>query len=109
MKKYYTLAFLLLLLIQNFSVNAQDLNKTAKKKITELENLMSKAQKKGFDVTREETVVWFSKEFLKIAKWDENNIPFIQNSLEKFKPLKGDKAAMAKNLPILSDKKLLKF
>ncbi|SDW91784.1 beta-galactosidase [Lutibacter oricola] len=109
MKTYYTLALLLLLLIQNFSVNAQDLNKTAQKKIVQLEKLMKKAQKKGFDVTREETVVWFSKEFLKIAKWDENNIPFIQNSLEKFKPIKGDKVAMAKNLPSFERQKVIEI
>ncbi|WP_139957014.1 glycoside hydrolase family 42 [Flavicella sediminum] len=110
MKKYKNIVLLVfILLIQNVSVNAQELSKTAKKKITQLEKLMSKAEKKGFDVTREETIVWFSKEFLKIAKWDEKNVTFIQNSFEKFKPLKGDKAEMAKNLPNFERQKVIEI
>ena len=107
--KKYTVLILFIVFLQSFSVNAQDLNKTAKKKISKLEKLMSKAKKKGFDITREKTIVWFSKEFLKIAKWDEKNVPFIQNSFEKFKPLKGDKAEMAKNLPNFERKKVIEI
>ncbi len=99
MRKHYTLTLLLLLFIQSFSANAQKLTNEAKKKIDKLEKLMSKAEKKGFDVTREKTIIWFSKEFLKIAKWDEKNIPFIQNAFEQFKPIKGDKAEIAKGIP----------
>ncbi|NJB83142.1 glycoside hydrolase family 42 [Wenyingzhuangia aestuarii] len=99
----------MLLFVQFFSVNAQELNKQAKKKITQLEKLMTKAQKKGFDVTREETIVWFSKEFLKIAKWDENHTDFIQESFEKFTPIKGDKAQMAKELPEFERTKVIEI
>ena len=42
-------------------------------KISSLEGLMKKARSKSLDVTREETVLWFSKEFLKFADWDETN------------------------------------
>ncbi|WP_282135887.1 hypothetical protein [Seonamhaeicola maritimus] len=109
MRKIHALALLIVLLIQNFSVNAQELNKEAKKKISQLEKLMLQAEKEGFDVTREETIIWFSKEFLKIAKWDEKNVPFIQNSFERFTPIKGDKAEMAKNLPDFERQKVIEI
>ncbi len=109
MKKQHILYLLLSLLISISSLNAQDLNKKAKKKITELEKLISKAKKKGFDTTREKNIVWFSKEFLKIAKWDENHVPFIQNSFERFTPIKGDKHEMAKNLPIFERQKVIEI
>lgn len=109
MKKHNLFAILLLFFIQGFSVNAQNLTEEAHKKTAQLEKLMSKASKKGFDVTREETIIWFAKEFLKIAKWDEANIPFIQDSFEKFTPLKGDKAEMAKKLPDFERQKVIEI
>ncbi|NIJ44846.1 beta-galactosidase [Wenyingzhuangia heitensis] len=109
MKKNCLLTISLLVFIQFFSVSAQNLTKEAHKKTATLEKLMSKASKKGFDVTREETIIWFSKEFLKIAKWDENNVPFIQDAFERFKPLKGDKAEMAKNLPDFERQKVIEI
>ena len=42
-------------------------------KIFQLEAKMAVARAKDLDVTREETVVWFAKEFLKYADWDEAN------------------------------------
>ena len=42
-------------------------------KIEKLTSLMATAKAKKIDVTREETTLWFSKEFLKFADWDENN------------------------------------
>lgn len=107
MNKSYTFIISFLLLVSSLSVNSQDLNKTAKKKIVHLKKLMSKAKKKGFDTTREKTIVWFSKEFLKIAKWDEKHPLFIQNTFEKFRPIKGDKAKMAKNLPSFERQKVI--
>ncbi|SIT11623.1 beta-galactosidase [Zobellia uliginosa] len=108
MKKKYKL--LLLLLFANcFAAQAQDLERKAEKKITRLETLMSKAEREGFDVTREKTIIWFSKEFLKIARWDENNTDFIQSTFEEFKPLKGDKAQMAKDLPNFERKKVVEI
>lgn len=109
MKKHSLFTILLLILMLNFSVNAQNLTEEAQKKTTQLEKIMSKASKKGFDVTREETIIWFSKEFLKIAKWDEANIPFIQNSFEQFTPLKGDKAEMARKLPDFERQKVIEI
>ncbi|MGY6647376.1 hypothetical protein [Wenyingzhuangia sp. IMCC45574] len=109
MKKHQILFFLVLLFVQSFSVSAQEISKQAKKKISKLEKLISKSEKKGFDATREKTIVWFSKEFLKIAKWDQKNTAFIQNAFERFKPLKGDKAKMAKELPDFERKKVIEI
>ncbi len=61
--KKYTVLFLFIVFFQSFSVNAQDLNKTNKKKISKLEKLMSKAKKKGFDITREKPLFGFLKNF----------------------------------------------
>lgn len=49
------------------------LEQQARAKITVLEGLMDEARARGIDVKREETLHWFSTEFLKFANWDEEN------------------------------------
>lgn len=45
----------------------------ARRKIAVLESLMGEARARNLDVKREETLLWFSQEFLKFANWDEEN------------------------------------
>ncbi len=66
-------------------------------KIETLEGLMDKARSKDIDVTREETVLWFSKEFLKFANWDENNSDAVEKLFgyeRYYAPVKDSMAAI---------------
>ena len=75
-------------LAAQYAETTNPLIKEAVAKIDTLEAKMAEAQKAGFDVTREETVVWFAKEFLKYADWDEANRDAVAYAFEQYQPYK---------------------
>ena len=81
----------------------------ALKKIEILESLMAEANAKGIDVTREETLHWFSKEFLKFADWDEANKEAVEKLFEYYGPYKKDKTKYAEELPDLERQKVIEM
>lgn len=79
-----------------------DLNtykKEALLKVDILENLMAKAKSKSIDVTREETIIWFSKEFIKFADWDESHKEEVEKLFGYYSFYEKDKAKYAEELP----------
>ena len=81
----------------------------AREKIQTLEGLMSEANSKNIDVTREETVIWFAKEFLKFANWDESNRESVAYMFEQYAPYKADKDKMADELPDFERQKVIEI
>lgn len=77
--------------------------------ISTLEVLMQEARSKSMDVTREETLLWFSKEFIKFADWDEAHKNVIEFSFEMFGPYKKHKAKYAEELPDFERKKVVEI
>ena len=73
--------------------------KRALAKIKSLEGLMEEARSHSIDVGREETVLWFSREFLKFANWDEAHQPEIEKLYGYYEPFKDEKEAHAAALP----------
>ena len=106
--KFKILGFALLCVF--FSCKAQaPLEITALSKLEELETLISKARLKSIDVTREETVVWFSKEFLKFANWDENNKEAVAKLFGYERYYTDKKEQMAEELPDFERKKVIQI
>ncbi len=78
-------------------------------KIEVLETLMSKAKKKSIDVTREETTLWFSKEFVKFADWDENNKEAVAKLFGYERYYTENKDSLAEALPDFERKKVVQI
>lgn len=78
-------------------------------KISKLESLMDKAKTKSIDVTREETILWFSKEFIKFANWDEAHFEDVENIFGYYEPFKEDKTKYAQDLPDFERKKVIEI
>lgn len=77
----------------------QTLKQIALEKIVELEQLISQALAQGIDATREESALWFAKEFLVFADWDEANPEAIENFFAAYSPFKAQKSQYAEELP----------
>ncbi|MCL7764373.1 beta-galactosidase [Polaribacter sp. Z014] len=73
--------------------------KVALTKTKMLKAQMEKARLKNIDVTREETVLWFAKEFLKYADWDENNQDAVTYLFGEYHIYKKDKEKYAAEIP----------
>ena len=71
-----------------------ELEKQAVSKIMVLQAKMDQATSKNLDVTREETLVWFAKEFLKYADWDEANQDSVLFGFDKYMPYKANKGSL---------------
>lgn len=82
---------------------------TALDKIEQLTALMDIARTKSLDVAREETVVWFAKEFLKFANWDENNREAVEYMFSAYRPYKDNSAQLAKEIPDYQRKKVIEI
>ncbi len=78
---------------------SHSLVKEALAKIETLETKMAEAETKGIDVTREKTVVWFAKEFLKFADWDEKNQGAVAYLVRQYAPYKEDSDKLAAEIP----------
>ncbi len=85
------------------------LHKEALNKIENLQSLMQKAKGKSIDVAREETVLWFSKEFLKFADWDEKNNDAVEKLFGYYQKYEADKEKLAKELPDFERKKVIEI
>ncbi len=82
---------------------------TALIKIDKLETLMNTARGKSIDVTREETIAWFSKEFLKFANWDEKNRDATEYMFAQYRPFKDSSAQLAAEIPDFQRKKVIQI
>ncbi len=78
-------------------------------KLEQLQKLMAQAESQGIDVTREETVVWFSNQFLKFANWDEANPKAIEAAFGYERFYADDKVRLAAELPDFERKKVIEI
>lgn len=76
-----------------------DLERDARGKIATLEQMMEQASAQGLDVTREETAVWFAREFLKFANWDEANPDAVEYAFSKYPPYADKARQWAADIP----------
>ncbi|MDQ9090361.1 glycoside hydrolase family 42 [Pseudoalteromonas haloplanktis] len=72
---------------------------SAQQKMAVLETKMAQAEAQNIDVTREETVMWFAKEFLKFADWDEKNEAAVEKAFSYYAPYRDKSKELAKELP----------
>ncbi len=78
-------------------------------KIKTLEKLTDNAREKSIDVTREETILWFSKEFLKFANWDQENYDAVEKLFGYYQKYEAEKETLAKDLPDFERKKVIQI
>lgn len=78
---------------------ASPLEQQAKAKLVKLKGMMAEARNKNIDVTREETLVWFSEQFIKFANWDEANPEAIEAAFGYERYYAPDKVELAASLP----------
>lgn len=83
--------------------------KVAKDKIEFLKSLMAKAEKQQIDVTREDSIVWFSEQFLKFANWDEQNYDSVVALFGYEAHYAKDKEQLASELPDFERKKVIEI
>lgn len=93
------LLFIVIIIAFVLCTKENPLTAEALDKIDKLENLMGKAKSKSIDVTREETTLWFAKEFLKFADWDEAHKEDVEKLFGYYVPLSEDKKKSAEDLP----------
>ena len=75
---------LVFVLFVNQNVFSQSLEKEAKEKITRLNKLIKKIDKKGIDTHTEQLAVRVAEVFLKYADWDENHTELNKEYYSKF-------------------------
>ena len=75
------------------------IEKDALARIATLEQLMDEARGRSIDVKREESLLWFSNEFLKFADWDEVNRDMVEAAFGYYVPYADEKARYADELP----------
>ncbi|WP_193315990.1 T9SS type A sorting domain-containing protein [Flavicella marina] len=76
-------------------------------KITELESLISDAENKQLDATKEKMTISVAQVFLKYANWDENNIDINQTLFASLAYYKDDALQLAQDLPDLERSDIL--
>ncbi|MDQ8180313.1 hypothetical protein [Pelagicoccus sp. SDUM812005] len=86
-----------------------DYERKARVKQQTLLGMMEEAKAKGVDVTREETVVWFSEQFLKFANWDEENVEAVERLFGYERYYAQDKERLAAELPDFERKKVIEI
>ncbi|WP_155839796.1 beta-galactosidase [Aquimarina latercula] len=104
--------YALVILLISFSNCKQEeitYEKKALSKIETLEKLMDKAKNQAIDVTREETTLWFAKEFLKFANWDETNNDAVEKLFGYYEKYETDKVKLADELPDFERKKVIEI
>ncbi|WP_136481988.1 alpha-amylase family protein [Cognatitamlana onchidii] len=85
------------------------LEEEALNKIETLKFMMDEARSESIDVAREETVLWFSKEFLKFANWDENNKEAVAKLFGYERYYEPQKDSLAEILPDFERKKVIQI
>ncbi|MBU2924267.1 beta-galactosidase [Colwellia sp. 1_MG-2023] len=86
---------------------ASALEQEARAQLKTLLSMMEQARAKNIDVTREETLVWFSQEFLKFANWDEANPKAIEQAFGYERYYADDKVELAAALPDFERQKVI--
>ncbi|WP_020208789.1 alpha-amylase family protein [Gilvimarinus chinensis] len=81
--------------------------KEAEQKISTLQAKMQDAKSQNIDITREETVVWFAKEFLKFADWDEANRDAVAYAFAQYAPYADRSEKLADEIPDFQRKKVI--
>jgi beta-galactosidase len=113
MKKQTLLGLIFILLLSACGEKAEKVYNTPKEealdKIEILETLMKEAKEKSIDVTREETTLWFSKEFVKFADWDENNKEAVAKLFGYERYYTAKKDSLAEMLPDFERKKVVQI
>ncbi|MDF7826712.1 hypothetical protein P4B35_21965 [Pontiellaceae bacterium B12227] len=109
MRPYTCITSLLLALAFALTSMGADLEATAREKLGRLEQLMEKAKAKSIDVTREESVVWFSNEFLKFADWDESHQEEVAYLFGEFSIYKDEKEKHAAEIPDFQRKMVIQI
>lgn len=108
--KYFSLLVLLLLVVGCKGEKKElTIEEEAIEKEGVLKSLMEEAHAKSIDVTREETILWFSKEFLKFANWDESNKDAVQKLFGYERYYADKKEQMAEELPDFERKKVIQI
>ncbi len=100
---------LILIILFHACSDKSSYEQEALKKISRLEALMNKAKEKSIDVVREETLLWFSKEFLKFANWDETNKDAVEKLFGYYAQYEKDKEKYAEELPDLERQKVIEM
>lgn len=114
MKKLTLLfGFLFIILLNSCSQDIKKSYETPKEealdKIEILESLMNKAKEKSIDITREETTLWFSREFIKFADWDEANKDAVAKLFGYERYYAENKDSLAEILPDFERKKVVQI
>lgn len=105
----FFLSFLSVTIFLACEAQEKTFEQEALEKISVLEGLMEEAREKSIDVQREETIVWFSKEFIKFANWDETNKAAIEKLFGYERYYAPDKEKMAADLPDYERKKVIQI
>ncbi|KZS38834.1 glycoside hydrolase family 42 [Aquimarina aggregata] len=112
-KQALLLGFLFLILLTGCNLKSENKYKTPKEeaisKIEILKSLMNEAKKKSIDITREETTLWFSKEFIKFADWDEAHKDAISKLFGYERYYKPNKDSLAEMLPDFERRKVIQI
>lgn len=111
---FHTIKYIVLLFLVSFNFSCEkesksDYENEALFKINKLEELMDEARSKSIDVTREETILWFSKEFLKFANWDEANKEAVERLFGYERYYAENKKQLAEELPNFERKKVIEI
>ncbi|MDU0356315.1 glycoside hydrolase family 42 [Paraglaciecola aquimarina] len=85
------------------------LEQQARVKLKTLMSMMDQARDKNIDVAREETLVWFSEQFLKFANWDEANPDTIEKAFGYERYYAADKEQLAADLPDFERRKVVEM
>lgn len=90
-------------------VEISALEQEARAKLVELTAMMVEARAKNIDVAREETIVWFSEQFLKFANWDAAHPDVIEAAFGYERYYAPNKAQLAADLPDFERKKVIQI
>ncbi|GGA71687.1 hypothetical protein GCM10011369_11850 [Neiella marina] len=91
------------------AVAISPLEQEARVKMDKLAGMMDEARSKGIDVAREETIMWFSEQFLKFANWDEANPKAIEMAFGYERYYADDKERLAAELPDFERTKVIEI
>ncbi|MGJ8681992.1 glycoside hydrolase family 42 [Paraglaciecola sp.] len=86
-----------------------ELEQQARVKLKTLAGMMDEARAKNIDVAREETIVWFSEQFLKFANWDEANPDTIEKAFGYERYYAENKKQLALELPTFERQKVIEI
>lgn len=109
MTKHTLIIGLVFIIVLNACSKSSKYEKEALEKIETLESLMKEAEDKSIDITREKTLLWFSKEFLKFANWDEANKEAIEKLFGYERYYAENKTQLAEELPDYERKKVIEM